>query len=103
MVSVRDTYHPVIRGFKSKRTEKIARGLSPKGFQPDLLRRTRAMLVALNAAVELEDLRFPPGNHLEKLSGDRKGRYSVRVNRRWRICFVWTDSGPDEVEVVDYH
>ena len=61
------------------------------------------MLTALNAAVELDDLRFPPGNHLEKLSGDRKGCHSVRINKQWRICFVWTDSGPDEVEVVDYH
>ena len=60
------------------------------------------MLTALNAAVELEDLRFPPGNHLEKLSGDRKGSHSVRINRQWRIGLVWTDSGPDEVEVVDY-
>lgn len=93
----------VIRGFKSKRTEKIAAGQTLKGFQADLLRRTRAMLTALNAAVELEDLRFPPGNHLEKLSGDRKGCHSVRINKQWRICFVWTDSGPDEVEVVDYH
>ena len=93
----------MIQGFKNKRTEKIAGGQTPKRFPADLLRRTRALLTALNAAVELEDLRFPPGNRLEQLSGDRKGQHSVRINRQWRICFVWTDSGPDEVEVVDYH
>ena len=93
----------MIQGFKSKRTEKIAGGQTPKGLPADLLRRTRALLTALNAAVELEDLRFPPGNRLEQLSGDRKGQHSVRINRQWRICFVWTDSGPDEVEVVDCH
>ncbi len=61
------------------------------------------MLTAMNAAVRLEDLRFPPGNHLEKLSGDRKGQYSIRINRQWRICFVWTLNGPDRLEIVDYH
>ena len=71
--------------------------------RPTCFEEPRALLTALNAAVELEDLRFPPGNHLEQLSGDRKGQHSVRINRQWRICFVWTGSGPDEVEVVDYH
>lgn len=61
------------------------------------------MLTALNAAAELEDLRFPPGNHLEKLRGSRAGQHSVRINRQWRICFVWTDGGPENVEIVDYH
>lgn len=57
----------------------------------------------LNAAVVLIDLRVPPGNHLEALAGDRRGQHSVRVNEQWRICFVWTESGPTEVEIVDYH
>jgi proteic killer suppression protein len=61
------------------------------------------MLTALNAAAQLEDLRFPPGNQLEKLRGDRAGQHSVRINRQWRICFVWTDGGPENVEIVDYH
>jgi proteic killer suppression protein len=74
-----------------------------KGFPADLVRRTRAMLSALDAAVKLEDLRFPPGNHLEALSGDRAGQHSVRINGKWRICFVWTDQGPQDVEIVDYH
>jgi len=74
-----------------------------KGFPAYLVKRTRAMLTALDAAVQLEDLRFPPGNHLEVLSGDRAGQHSVRINGQWRICFIWTDLGPDAVEIVDYH
>lgn len=74
-----------------------------KGFPADLVRRARAMLAALDAAVVLEDLRFPPGNHLEALQGDRGGQHSVRLGGQWRICFVWTDQGPDAVEIVDYH
>jgi len=74
-----------------------------KGFPADQFKRTRAMLTALNAATRLDDLRFPPGNHLEKLSGDRAGQHSVRVNRQWRICFTWTESGPEDVEFTDYH
>lgn len=74
-----------------------------KGFPADLVRRARAMLAALDAAEVLEDLRFPPGNHLEALQGDRAGQHSVRLGGQWRICFVWTDQGPDAVEIVDYH
>ncbi|CAM3879863.1 type II toxin-antitoxin system RelE/ParE family toxin [Litorimonas haliclonae] len=74
-----------------------------KGFPSDLVKRTKAMLTALDAAVELEDLRFPPGNHLEALKGDRAGQHSVRINRQWRICFRWTPNGPEDVEIVDYH
>jgi len=48
-------------------------------------------------------LRSPPGNRLERLAGDRLGRYSIRINAQWRICFIWTDEGPAEVEIVDYH
>lgn len=61
------------------------------------------MLSALDAAVELNDLRFPPGNHLEELRGDRAGQYSVRINDQWRICFTWSEQGPVDVEIVDYH
>lgn len=74
-----------------------------KGFPADLVTRTRAMMTALDAAVVLEDLRFPPGNHLEALTGDRKGQHSVRINGQWRICFMWTEKGPADVEIVDYH
>jgi len=60
-------------------------------------------LTMLNAAVELRDLRAPPGNMLEALSGNRHGQHSIRINKQWRICFVWTDEGPMNVEIVDYH
>ena len=74
-----------------------------KSFPTHLVKRTRAMLSAMNAATALEDLRFRPGNHLEQLHGDRAGQHSVRINDQWRICFVWTGRGPADVEIVDYH
>lgn len=93
----------MIISIRGKLTEQALYGRFGKGFPADLVRRTRAMLSALDAAVVLEDLRFPPGNHLEALVGDRIGQHSVRINGQWRICFVWTDQGPAEVELVDYH
>jgi len=93
----------MIRSTKGKLAAQAVSGRVGKGFPADLVKRTRAMLSALDAAVILEDLRFPPGNHLEELRGDRAGQHSVRINRQWRICFVWTDQGPAEVEIVDYH
>jgi toxin HigB-1 len=57
----------------------------------------------LDAAEVLADLRVPPGNRLEKLAGDRSGQYSIRINQQWRICFRWTDAGPEDVEITDYH
>ena len=88
---------------RGKRAAAAVRDRYGKGFPSDLVKRTRAMLSAMDAAVVLEDLRFPPGNHLEELKGDRTGQYSVRINDQWRICFVWTEQGPAEVEIVDYH
>jgi proteic killer suppression protein len=88
---------------RGKRAEQAMTGQFGKGFPADLVKRTRAILSALDAAEVLEDLRFPPGNHLEALSGNRAGQHSVRINGRWRICFVWTDRGPADVEIVDYH
>lgn len=93
----------MIRSYKDKRTAAIADGSVRKGFPANLIRRTQLMLTAMDAAVSVGDLRFPPGNHLEKLKGDRAGQYSVRINDQWRICFIWTDAGPDQVEIVDYH
>jgi toxin HigB-1 len=57
----------------------------------------------LDAAETLADLRVPPGNRLEKLAGDRAGQYSIRINQQWRICFRWTDAGPEGAEITDYH
>ncbi|MBA1187979.1 plasmid maintenance system killer protein [Pseudomonas entomophila] len=60
-------------------------------------------LSALDAAKELRDLRSPPGNRLHPLEGDREGRHSISINMQWRVCFIWTDDGPENVEIVDYH
>ncbi|HDS1796640.1 TPA: type II toxin-antitoxin system toxin GraT [Pseudomonas putida] len=60
-------------------------------------------LAMLDAATELRDLRSPPGNRLESLSGNRAGQHSIRVNDQWRLCFTWTEHGPINVEIVDYH
>lgn len=91
------------RTTKGKRATNAVKGKYGKRFPGDLVKRTRAMLTALDAAVVVEDLRFPPDNHLEELKGDRAGQHSVRINQQWRICFVWTASGPADVEIVDYH
>ncbi len=93
----------MIQSTKGKLATNAVQSKYGKGFPSNLVKRTRAMLTALDAAVVVEDLRFPPGNHLEELKGDRAGQHSVRVNSQWRICFVWTASGPADVEIVDYH
>lgn len=93
----------MIRSFRDRRTRKIADGSIRTGFPSDLVRRGQLMLAVLDAADVLNDLRSPPGNQLERLSGDRDGQHSVRINDQWRICFVWTDSGPEDVEITDYH
>lgn len=93
----------MIRSYRNKISETVARGRSTKGFPPDLLKRTLNKLTILEYAATLDDLRSPPGNRLEKLSGDRKGQYSIRINDQWRICFTWTEAGAEEVEIADYH
>lgn len=70
-----------------------------RAFERQELRKLRQLEIAGN----LNDLRIPPGNHLEALSGDREGRYSIRINGQFRICFSWTPMGPQDVEIVDYH
>lgn len=93
----------MIRSFKSKEAERIFnRERSPKlpiGIQHVALRKLRM----LNRAVTLQDLRAPPANRLEKLSGSRAGQYSIRINDQWRICFDWADGDVQNVEIVDYH
>jgi len=69
----------------------------------DVQRMAVRKLEMLHAATELESLRIPPSNHLEALSGDRLGQYSIRINKQWRICFVWYDGDIFDVEIVDYH
>jgi proteic killer suppression protein len=93
----------MIASFKDTRTAALARGRLPRGFPPDLLTAARRKLGYLDAAVRLEDLRSPPGNRLEALSGNRAGQHSIRVNDQWRVCFVWRNGQAEDVEIVDYH
>ncbi|MER0237701.1 type II toxin-antitoxin system RelE/ParE family toxin [Fulvimarina sp. MAC8] len=93
----------MIVSFKGKEVQFVAAGRCPKGFPADLVARAERRLRAVDNAVDLKDLRSPPGNRLEKLSGDRDGQHSIRINDQWRICFRWTDAGPEDVEIVDYH
>lgn len=93
-----------IQSFKDDRAEAIFDGRDPgKGFPAGLLRAAKRKLEMLDAAVSLNDLRAPPGNRLEALLGDRLGQHSIRVNDQFRLVFVWTAAGPDEVAFVDYH
>lgn len=93
----------MIRGFADKRSAMVFAGVSPKGFPADLLTVARRKLKMVDAAVQLSDLRVPPGNRLETLAGNRRGQHSIRINDQWRICFVWRADGPGDVEIVDYH
>jgi toxin HigB-1 len=93
----------VIKSFKNRLTEEAFNGRAIKGFPADLLKIARRKLQYLNAAVSLNDFCAPPANRLEALRGDRIGQHSIRVNDQFRICFVWTEEGPENVEFVDYH
>jgi proteic killer suppression protein len=93
----------MIRSFADRRTEAFFReGVCParwRAFEAIAARK----LDMLNAATALGDLRSPPGNRLEALSGDRRGQWSIRINRQWRVCFRWGADGPEAVDIVDYH
>lgn len=91
-----------IRAFKCLDTEALYEGKKPKRFR-NIESVAERKLQMLNEAVELKDLRSPPGNRLEPLAGDRAGQYSIRINDKWRVCFVWADACPEQVEIVDYH
>ncbi|MCD6679812.1 MAG: type II toxin-antitoxin system RelE/ParE family toxin [Burkholderiaceae bacterium] len=92
----------MILSFRCKHTQALFEGGSPPRFRSFKNVAVRK-LTQLDAAKTLEFLRSPPGNQLEALSGDRKGQYSIRVNGQFRLCFAWTQAGPTEVEIVDYH
>lgn len=93
----------MIVSFADKDTERSFQRRRPKHLDSRLHQRALNKLLVLNAAVELGELRVPPSNQLELLSGDRAGQHSIRINSQWRICFVWTAVGPKDVEIVDYH
>ena len=93
----------MLQSFRDRDTERVWRRQPVRKFGSDLHRSAHRKLVILHAAESLGDLAVPPGNRLEKLHGERAGRYSIRINDQWRICFHWTDSGPHDVEIVDYH
>ena len=92
----------MIRSFRCADTERLATGLAAPRFQP-FERVARRKLRQLDIAGRLDDLRIPPGNRLEALRGDRAGQYSIRINDQFRVCFIWTEAGPEAVEIVDYH
>jgi proteic killer suppression protein len=93
----------MIIGFASKETEKIWRGAVSRKLPREIQQVALRKLFMLDKAQVLNDLKIPPANRLESLKDDRKGQYSIRINDQWRICFMWTRSGPDAVEIVDYH
>jgi proteic killer suppression protein len=94
----------VIRNFRGKFAEVILEGRRvPKGFPANLAKVARRKLIMVDAAAFVEALNSPPGNRLEALKGDLAGRYSIRINDQWRVVFRWTDAGPEDVEIIDYH
>jgi proteic killer suppression protein len=94
----------MIRSFRGAFAELILEQRRvPKGFPSDIAKVARRKLVQLNAASALGDLAAPPGNRLEALRGDLAGKHSIRINDQWRIAFRWSESGPEQVEITDYH
>ena len=92
----------MIQSFRCKNTQALFEGGNPRQFRAFKNVAIRK-LTQLDAAHTLEFLRSPPGNRLEALRGDRQGQYSIRINNQYRICFVWSANGPEDVEIVDYH
>lgn len=92
----------MIRSFADKETERLF-GDHPVRRFAAFERVARRKLLLLHSAMSLQDLSVPPGNRLEPLKGDRAGQHSIRINDQWRICFLWREGGPEDVEIVDYH
>ena len=93
----------MLKGFADKETEKLWNSQRSKAVPANLQRGALRKLTQLNNAEDLNDLRIPPGNKLEKLSGERAGQYSIRINIQYRVCFTWEDGDAYDVEIVDYH
>lgn len=93
----------MIKSFRTKETEKIFSRRFSRRIPSDLHRVAWRKLAMLDAAERLDDLRVPPGNRLRKLSGEREGEYSIRINDQWRVCFRWSKGDAYDVEIADYH
>jgi proteic killer suppression protein len=93
----------MIKSFGDRETEKLFNREFSRRLPTEIQHRARLKLEVLDAAEAVADLRIPPSNHLEMLSGDRQGQYSIRINSQWRICFVWREGDAYEVEITDYH
>jgi proteic killer suppression protein len=93
----------VIKSFRDQETEKVFTREGSRKLPTDIQQVALRKLRMLNNATNLNDLRVPPANRLEKLSRDRAGQHSVRINEQWRICFVWREGNAYEVEITDYH
>ena len=93
----------MIKGFRDRAAERIWSGEGGRRLPLEIQKIARRRLRMLNNARSPGDLRVPPANRLEALLGDRAGQYSTRINRQWRICFVWRNGNADDVEIVDYH
>jgi len=93
----------MIKTFRCKETHKVYERKFSKKLPHDIQRVAYRKLLMIDSAIDIDDLRIPPANRLEKLSGDREGQYSIRVNKQFRICFLWEDGFALDVEIVDYH
>ena len=93
----------MIQGFADPEAELIWSGRRSRKLPPDIQNVALRKLRLLNQARVLGDLRVPPGNRLEALRADRQGQHSIRINDQWRVVFRWTDAGPEDVEIIDYH
>ena len=103
IVTRRVTIVDMIKSFADRETERIFQRERSLRLPPMIQQRARIKLEVLDAAEALEDLRIPPSNRLEALSGDRRGQHSIRINEQWRICFVWREGNAYEVAITDYH
>ncbi len=93
----------MIKAFKCKETQKVYQREFSKKLPQDIQRTAYKKLLMIDASLDVSDLKIPPANRLEKLSGDREGQYSIRINKQYRICFVWNNGSAFDVEIVDYH
>ena len=96
-------YQTMIMSFRCRETERIFKGKFSATLPQAIQKAAARKLEIIDAARDLDDLRTPPGNRLEALSGDRRGQHSIRINEQWRVCFVWQDGNANDVEIVEYH